>query len=302
MAKAEASFNHLGELLNYFGLEESLDKAVAPTTKMEWLGISFDSVEWTMALRPGKLQELLDWLPELLKHRRVRKVLLQKVLGNLVWASAVVRAGVIFFNRLLALLRKLKCPNHSIYFSTEAKKDVQWWILALQQFEGKCPIPPAVWTPIVDFSTDSSLEGFGMVWGSRALAGNFTMEFEDLDISKKEMLAVMVAIKHWFADLANLRVKIYVDNQAVVSLLNYGITKAPFLASCLREISFFLATYNIEIRAEYIPSADNKLADLCSRAFSTDTFYRNFNSLLKDGTLVLDLLDYEKFKFDHGFN
>ena len=93
------SFNHLGWLLDYFGLEEARDKAVPPSTKMDWLGITFDTVEWTMALKPGKLQELLGWLPKLLTYRRVKKVLLQKILGNLVWASAVVRAGTIFFNR-----------------------------------------------------------------------------------------------------------------------------------------------------------------------------------------------------------
>ena len=301
-ARAEFSFQHLGKLISYFGLKEAQGKAVAPTTRMEWLGISFDTVEWTMALKPGKLQELLVWLPKLLKHRRVKKVLLQKVLGNLVWASAVVRAGVIFFNRLLVLLRKLKRPNHSIHFSNEAKKDVQWWVLALQQYEGKCPIPPSVWTPLTNFYTDASLEGFGMVWGTRALAGIFTMEFEDLDISKKEMLAVMAAIKHWFADLANLKVKIFIDNQAVVALLNYGITKSPFLASCLREISFFLAKFNIEIKAEYIPSKENKLADLCSRAYSNNAFYNNFNKLLNDGTLVLEEVFYEKFNFDYISN
>ena len=140
--KAMESFNHLGGLLDYFGLEEAHDKAVAPTTKMDWLGICFDTVEWTMALKPGKLQELLLWLPKLLAYRRVKKTLLQKVLGNLVWASAVVRSGVVFFNRLLVLLRKLKRPSHSVYFSKEAKKDVAWWLATLKQFGGKSPIPP----------------------------------------------------------------------------------------------------------------------------------------------------------------
>ena len=157
--KAEDSFQHLGSLLTHFGLDEAQDKAVAPTTKMDWLGISFNTVEWTMALKPGKLQELLLWLPKLLKYQRVKKILLQKVLGNLVWASAVIRAGVVFFNRLLDLLRKLKRPNHSIHFSREAKLDVQWWLLALQQLGGKCPIPPSVWTPLTDFYADASLEG-----------------------------------------------------------------------------------------------------------------------------------------------
>ena len=102
------------------------------------------------------------------------------------------------------------------------------------------------------------------------------------------MLTIMAAIKHWFADLSNLKVLIFVDNMACVSLLNYGVTRSPFLASCLREIQFYLAAFNIEIKAQYIPSKENKLADLCSRAFSTDIHFENFNKLLNDGTLILE--------------
>ena len=296
---AMASFNHLGWLLGYFGLTEAPEKAVAPATEMDWLGIRFNTVEWSMALKPGKLQELLTWLPKLLVYKRVKRVLLQKVLGSLVWASAVVRAGVIFFNRLLVLLRKLKRHHHSIHFSKEAKKDVEWWICTLKQFKGKSQIPPSVWTPLAAFSTDASMDGFGMVWGNRALAGLFVGEFDSLDISKKEMLTVMAAIKHWFSDLANLRVKIYVDNQACVSLLNYGITRSPFMAACLREIQFYLASFNIELRAEYITSKNNVLADLCSRAFSSEVFYENFNKLLSNKTLILENVCYDKFLFEY---
>ena len=88
------------------------------------------------------------------------------------------------------------------------------------------------------------------------------------------------------------------DNQACVALLNHGISKSPFLAACLREISFFLARYCIELKAEYIPSKDNSLADLCSRAFMNDTYFSNFNKLLQDGVLKLDYIYYEKFNFE----
>ena len=153
----------------------------------------------------------------------------------------------------------------------------------------------------MSFATDASLEGFGSVWGRRALAGLFLCEFDELDITKKEMLTVMLAIKHWFSELSNHKVEIFVDNQACVALLNYGITRSPFLASCLREIQYCLAKYNIEIKATYIPSKDNKLADLCSRAFCTDLHFKNFNKLLLNGTLVLDTLHYDKFYFDYEY-
>ena len=251
-----------------------------------------------MALKLSKLEELLVLLPKLLKARRVKKVVLQKVLGSLVWASAIVRAGIIFFNRLLQLLRKLKRPHHSIFFSVDAKKDILWWLRTLEKSKGKAPIPPIVWTPLTSFSTDASLEGCGMVWGSKALAGLFPLEFEELDINKKEMLAVMTAIKHWFSELANTRVCIFVDNQVCMALLNYGITRCKFLAACLREIQYFLATFNIELRAQYVPSKENFLADLCSRAFCSDVHFKNFNDLLNRGVLKLDILCYDKFYFD----
>ena len=79
------------------------------------------------------------------------------------------------------------------------------------------------------------------------------------------------------------------------------MTRSSFLASCLREIHYFLANFNIEIRAHYILSKENKLADLCSRAYCTDTHFNNFNKLLLDGLLVLDNLYYDKFNFQYDF-
>ena len=86
-----------------------------------------------------------------------------------------------------------------------------------------------------------------------------------------------------------------------MALLNYGVTRSPFLASCLREIQFYLAKFNLEIRARYIPSKENKLADLCSRAFCNEIHFSNFNKLLNNGTLVLDTVHYDKFHFDHVY-
>lgn len=64
--KAGESFRHLGRLLEHFGLVEAPEKAIAPSTKMDWLEVMFDTIEWSKALKAGKLQELLEWLPKLL--------------------------------------------------------------------------------------------------------------------------------------------------------------------------------------------------------------------------------------------
>ena len=123
------------------------------------------------------------------------------------------------------------------------------------------------------------------------------MEFEELDINKKEMLAIVLAVKHWFSEFANSKVLIFLDNQVCMALLNYGVTRSPFLAACLREINYFLVKYNIEIKAKYISSKDNKIADICSRAFSSDLFLGKFNKLLSEN-FKLDYLYYDKFDFE----
>ena len=64
--RAVEAFNHIGWLLKHFGLEEAPEKAMAPSTKMDWLGVRFDTIEWSMASKPSKLQEQLEWLPKLL--------------------------------------------------------------------------------------------------------------------------------------------------------------------------------------------------------------------------------------------
>ena len=53
--KAQASFEHLGQVLAHYGLVEAPGKAVSPSTCMDWLGVRFDTIEWTMAIKPGKL-------------------------------------------------------------------------------------------------------------------------------------------------------------------------------------------------------------------------------------------------------
>ena len=82
------------------------------------------------------------------------------------------------------------------------------------------------------------------------------------------------------------------------STLNYGVSRCSFLAVCLREINYFSAKFNIELRAEYIPSKDNCLADLCSCDFSSKVHFDNFNKLLKDKVLILENIHYDKLLFE----
>ena len=51
VAKVAGKVGYVLVYLDDFG---GAEKAVTPSTRMEWLGIAFDTAEWTMALRPGQ--------------------------------------------------------------------------------------------------------------------------------------------------------------------------------------------------------------------------------------------------------
>ena len=60
--RADVSFNKIGKLLAELGLEEADDKASAPSTRMTYLGVTFDSVSFQKSVPPEMVAELLDLL------------------------------------------------------------------------------------------------------------------------------------------------------------------------------------------------------------------------------------------------
>jgi hypothetical protein len=52
----------MGQLLQKLGLDEAQDKASAPSTRMEYLGVTFDSTSFKKSIPPAKMAQLKDTL------------------------------------------------------------------------------------------------------------------------------------------------------------------------------------------------------------------------------------------------
>lgn len=57
MDKADEAYNALGALLDNCGLEESKQKGVAPTTRVEFLGITVNTVKLTLEVTSDRVVE-----------------------------------------------------------------------------------------------------------------------------------------------------------------------------------------------------------------------------------------------------
>lgn len=81
-----------------------------------------------------------------------------------------------------------------------------------------------------------------------------------------ELFPVYVALLLWPQSLANKRILFHIDNMAVVHILNNPTSKSKRVMHLVRKIVLITLKYNITVKAQYIPTKLNKIADCISRS------------------------------------
>lgn len=299
--KSEHAFMWLGSLLENCGFEESIEKATPPDTRMIFIGILFDTENFTISIDEDRLQEirllLLDWLNKKVVDKRE----LQSLLGKLNFVSQCVRPGRIFVSRLLNFLREIP-EKGPVPIPTDIKLDLNWWNIFLPLYNGISFMISDEWSePDVLIAVDSCLTGCGGWLNGRYFHATFPelILVQNLNINLCEMLTIMVAVKLWANFLANKKVTINCDNMVSVRVLNTGATRIPFLQACLREICFFTALNNCEIKAHHISGVVNRIPDALSRWDLDDKYKKQFALLTKNFELVEEKVRDEMFNFIH---
>ena len=265
---ANADFQALGDLLASLGLQESSEKSCSPSPVMICLGVQLDTNNFTLSVSSERLCEIEQLLEQWLTKRTATKTALQSLVGKLVFVSKCVRQSRVFIARILALLGKLRHNHHHANLTAEFRKDLGWWRRFLREYNGVSMINIAQWTsPDEVFSTDACLAGCGGVCDGQYFHAGFPpfISQQTLNISSLELLTIVVALKLWGARWAGLRITVRCDNEAAVTVVNTGRCRNPFMNSCLREICYFAALYEFEVRAVHVPGVSNHLADLLSR-------------------------------------
>ena len=91
-----------------------------------------------------------------------------------------------------------------------------------------------------------------------------SIRWKSKDIQFKEMMAILIALRHWRAQLAGSRVYFYCDNQAVVAGVAHKSIRGQVMG-LLRDIVLLLALSDIVLQIIWIPTTENSLADTLSR-------------------------------------
>jgi len=87
----------------------------------------------------------------------------------------------------------------------------------------------------------------------------------ELHITHRELIAVRLFVETYVDSLRGRRLLLYEDNQAVVAILTTLTTRSPEMMHELRRLVYVLGECDISLRATYIRSAQNVIADYWSR-------------------------------------
>ena len=80
-----------------------------------------------------------------------------------------------------------------------------------------------------------------------------------------EMINILLALRLFHNQWTSKKALIHCDNQAVVTVLNTGKTRDPFLAACARNVWYITAVNDIDACFSHIRGVDNVVADILSR-------------------------------------
>lgn len=229
---------------------------------------------------------------------------MQSLVGKLNFASSVVRAGRVYMARLIETLKNKNSRNKflKLELSDQVQSDIQWWQEHIKLNTGVSMMSRKKWTKIeASWASDSSESGLG-AW-SESLKQFFHLqlneEWSQKDINVKEGAALMLSVKKWIQHFRAQRLLVQCDNQAVVTVLNSGRAHNKWLQACLREIQHWCGLNSTEIRAVWIKTEENAIADCLSRWHLNKKYRDKFEQATRNSFLIQCQVSVKDLEFNY---
>jgi hypothetical protein len=85
-----------------------------------------------------------------------------------VFISRIIQPGRIFLRRLFTASTKVRLLFHRVRLTSEATKDIAWWLSFIRVWNGKSMFLDEMWTSssVLSLASDASNAGMGAVFGN----------------------------------------------------------------------------------------------------------------------------------------
>ena len=125
------NLDHMLTICDELGFATNPQETVLPCTQLELLGVELDSVAQEAGITETSLGETIDMLYEWRLQSSCTKRQLQSLIGKQLYLlSLSPRQNV-------QELQNVQRPSHHIWLGYHFLKDLNWWLLFLQDWNGK---------------------------------------------------------------------------------------------------------------------------------------------------------------------
>ncbi len=263
------SLNIIIQVCEQAGFPVNYLKTLGPHTALEFLGIIIDSVLQECRLSPERLSQVIDELKSWCTKSVVTKRELLHIIGRLQFCSSVVRDSHHFTRRLIELSKKPKANHHKVKLSTQAKKDLIWWLRTIEANNGVSWFKKQFdMSKALLLFTDASNLGLGISFEQSWTMVPFTGKWawaKHKSINYRELLAVLVGIVTYARRLAGSLLVMQVDNMSICQCLASGKSKNPDIMALIRSVYYYCNLYNIDYHPLHLYTHENAVSDSLSR-------------------------------------
>ena len=247
-------------------------KTQGPSTTLEFMGITLDSIRMEARLPPDKLERIAHTLLEFRAKTSCTLRELQSLIGTLNFACRVIPPGRPFLQRMIALTRNVSKSHHHIKLNSGFRQDLQMWQTFISNWNGAKFFLSTSWvdTNSLCLHTDASgTLGYGGIFNGRWFQGRWTphqlLSQPGISIAWQELFAVVVACQLWGGEFANKRVIFFCDNDSVVHIVNSKRSHIPRVMDLVRHLTLITLKHNIYIHMQHVEGKKNEIADSLSR-------------------------------------
>ena len=235
---------------------------------MIFLGYEIDSILMQIRLPLDKLERCSELIGDSLAKEKIKLRELQRIIGTLNFACAVIQPGRSFLRRLINLSVGVRRPHHHIRITKGAREDLKAWKLFLDNFNGKSLFLPDKWlhSPSIHLYTDASGSiGYGLVLNKKWAYGVWDENWVGRNITLLELYPIWLAIRMWGGTLANKCIYFHTDNEALVAIINKQSSPDPLIMFLIRKLVVDCLLNNILFKSVHIRGVHNVLSDALSR-------------------------------------
>ena len=239
-----------------------------PTTSIDFLGFTINTLNYTVSLTEGKLNNLIAAVKKLRRQKTVSIRELARVIGKIVATFPSCSTGPLHYRVLecykIKMLR-LKKGKYSakIPLNHSCLQELDWWCNNLN----KNIVTRSLHAVEISqhIYTDSTLQAFGGCWGDRTIQSHFSEQQSGLSINTKELLAILYTLSAFASLLQGENVLVHCDNTVAVSCIRKLGSKDALKDKIVREIFDISHKYKFTLQCTWLSTKANSRADRLSR-------------------------------------